>query len=333
MNNAGEQLLSEVVVTLFDLFPAIDANAIKNQLSKIVSKYEISLHPDHKQESDVLEKSKMFIASKRVEGLSDRTLSGYEMELRLFAKKVDKRVENISSADIRVYLGELTGVKMSTVGKKLNALKSFFGFLAGEEIVLKDPTTKIKQPKEEKRLPKALNIEDLELLRESCETPRQRAVLEVMYSTGCRLSEVLNMKRSDINWQDLSCRVIGKGNKERIVYLSVKANFHLKKYLNARNDEIDVLITTQRKPYRKMSSRAMQDEINKIYQAATCIGVTRKVTPHVMRHTFATLTLNNGADLVAVQELLGHTSPDTTLRYARITEERKHEQHRKFLVQ
>lgn len=327
---AGEQLLSEIVVSLFDLFPGLDAQMVKNKLSKVVRNYRIEIQPEHEVVSDIPDKAKTFLASKKVEGLSERTLDGYAMELRLFAAKVQKRVDDITAADIRVYLGELTGVKMSTVGKKLNALKSFFSFLAGEEIIRKDPTVKIKQPKEEKRLPKALNIEELEMLRESCKTVRQRAFLEVMYATGCRLSEVINLSKQDINWQSMSCRVIGKGDKERIVYLSFKAMYHLKKYLKTRTDDVDTLIVTQRKPYRQMSSRAVQDEINKIANAA---GLGHKVTPHVLRHTFATLTLNNGADLVAVQELLGHSSPDTTLRYARITEERKHEQHRKFLVQ
>jgi integrase/recombinase XerD len=327
---AGEQMLSEIVVTLFDLFPGLDTHTVKSKLSKVISRYKVTIEENQVVASDFPDKIHTFLSSKRVEGLSDQTLNGYKLELNLFAKKNKKLVADITSADIRVYLGELEGLKSSTVGKKLNVLKSFFGFLTGEEIIRRDPTTKIKQPKEEKRIPKALTIEELEMLRESCQTIRQRAFIEILYATGCRLSEVHQINRQDINFQSMSCRIIGKGNKEREVYFSFKAIYHLKKYLFQRNDEEDALMVTERKPYRRLSKRGIQREINVIAKNA---GLEKKVTPHVMRHTFATLTLNNGADLVAVQELLGHSSSETTLRYARITEERKREQHKKFLVQ
>jgi integrase/recombinase XerD len=128
----------------------------------------------------------------------------------------------------------------------------------------------------------------------------------------------------------MSTNVIGKGNKEREVYLSFKALYHLKKYLKSRNDNCNALMITHRKPYRRLSKRGIQYEINQIAKNA---GLEKRVSPHTLRHTFATLTLNNGAELVAIQELLGHSSPEVTLRYARITEERKREQHKKFLVQ
>jgi integrase/recombinase XerD len=151
-----------------------------------------------------------------------------------------------------------------------------------------------------------------------------------MYATGCRLAEVQQLNKNDINLQNMSTNVIGKGNKEREVYLSFKALYHLKKYLKSRTDDCEALMVTERKPYRRLSKRGIQREIAAIAKMA---GLEKKVSPHVLRHTFATLTLNNGAELVAVQELLGHSSPETTLRYARITEERKHEQHKKYLVQ
>lgn len=120
------------------------------------------------------------------------------------------------------------------------------------------------------------------------------------------------------------------GNKEREVYFSFKAMYHLNRYLASRNDDCEALMVTERRPFRRLSRRGIQREIDVIARAA---GLGGKVSPHVLRHTFATLTLNNGAELVAVQELMGHADPQTTLRYARITEERKREQHKKYLVQ
>jgi integrase/recombinase XerD len=149
-----------------------------------------------------------------------------------------------------------------------------------------------------------------------------------MYATGCRLSEMQQLNITDINFQNRSCKVIGKGNIEREVYFSFKAIYYLKKYLKNRNDNCEALMITERKPYRRLGNRGIQREIGKIGSNA---GL--KVSPHDLRRTIATLTLNNGAEITAVQELLGHSSPETTLRYSRITEERKHEQHNKYLVQ
>lgn len=328
-NKANEMLISELVGYISELVP-VNVENTKNKLSTIFSKYHVTKVEQDEAHPDLTEKTVLFLSSKKLEGLSQVTLDSYKIELRIFSEHVKKRTEDITTSDVRVYLGKFEHLKLSSISRKLSVLKSFFSWLTAEEFILRDPTAKIKPPKKEKRLPKALTIEELEMLREFCKTNRQRAFLEVMYATGCRLSEVQQLNISDINFQRMSTKVFGKGSKEREVYLSFKALYHLKKYLNCREDECEALFITERKPYRRLSNRGIQREVKKV---ANNVGIANKVSPHVLRHTFATLTLNNGAELVAVQELLGHTSPDTTLRYARITEERKHEQHRKYLVQ
>lgn len=326
--NAGELLISEITGYISELVP-INVEEVKSRLSQITAKYHVVKPEADEVHPDLTDNIKLFLASKKLEGHSSNTLEGYQLELRIFAERIKKRTADITAADIRVFLSEFPHLKMSTVGKKLNVLRSFFSWLFGEEIIQRNPTAKLKPPKVENRTPKALSIEELELLRESCKTIRQRAFIEVLYATGCRLSEVHQLNISDIDQHAMSCRVVGKGNKEREVYFSFKAMYHLNKYLESRDDDCEALMVTQRKPYRRLTKRGIQREIAKIAENA---GLEKKVSPHVMRHTFATLTLNNGAELVAVQELLGHSNPETTLRYARITEERKREQHKKFLV-
>ncbi|TYS46767.1 site-specific tyrosine recombinase/integron integrase [Bacillus infantis] len=328
MNNSSEQLLTDVVGYISELVP-INVDDVRNRLSVITSKYHVQRVEEDETHPDLYEKISFFLSTKKLEGLSSITLEGYDLELKLFAEKIKKKAENVSAADIRVYLGSLQGLKMSTIGRKLSVLKSFFSWLASEEIIPRDPTAKLKSPKTEKRMPKALTIEELELLRESCQTVRQRAFIEVLYATGCRLSEIHQLDRNSINIQSMSTNVVGKGNKEREVYFSFKAMYHLRKYLGTRTDDCEALMVTHRKPYRRLTKRGIQREIAAIAKNA---GLQSKVSPHVLRHTFASLTLNNGAEITAVQELLGHSSPDTTLRYARITEERKREQHKKHLV-
>lgn len=330
VNNAGEQMLSEVVAKIYEMVPALDVDKVRNNLSEIFSKYKVSKTKKSQDEPDIKEKLQLFLSSKKLEGLSELTLDGYKLDLNIFAKNVSKKVNDVTPSDIRVYLAQYNENKMSTIGKKLSILKSFFSWLAGEEIIQRDPTLKIKPPKTEKLMPKALKIEELEMLRESCKSDRERAFLEVLYASGTRLSEIHQLNIEDVNQQSMSSNVLGKGDKERAVYLSFRAMYHLNKYLNNRTDDCEALFVTERRPYRRLGKRGIQREIKKI---AERVGLDHKVSPHVLRHTFATLTLNNGAELVAVQELLGHSSPDTTLRYARITEERKRDQHRRFLVQ
>ncbi|GAB6170533.1 tyrosine-type recombinase/integrase [Paradesulfitobacterium aromaticivorans] len=303
---------------------------IKEKLASIFSIYDIKPAALPNGHPDLREKIQLFLAGKRLEGLSELTLKGYALDLRIFAEHVQKAAADITTADIRMYLGEFDNLKTSSLSGKLSVLKSFFGWLTSEGILLNDQSRKIKSPKKEKRLPKALNIEEVEMIREACVTPRERAMIEVYYATGCRLSEVQQMDRDDINYQAMSAKVIGKGNKERIVYFSHKAIYHLKKYLMRRTDDEPALFITERKPYRRLSNRGIQREVKIIADRS---GVKKNVHPHVLRHTFATLLLNNGADLVSVQGLLGHEDPATTQIYAQVTDEKRKSAHKQFLVQ
>lgn len=330
MQAAGELFMSEVSQEIAAMCPGVDLADMRSKLSGIVSRYDVRRIEATDAHPDLKEKIELFIAGKQLEGLSKITLDGYRLHLRIFSDIVKKPIQDITTADMRVYLGRYQSQKISTISTKLSVLKSFFGWLTAEEILQRDPTTKIKPPKKEKRLPKALTIEELEMLREACDNIRQRVLIEVLYATGCRLSEVHSLNRDDIDQHAMSCKVIGKGNKEREVYFSFKALYHLRKYLLSRNDQEPALIITERRPFRRLSHRGIQREIRMIAEAA---GLQKKVSPHTLRHTFATLTLNNGADLVAVQELLGHENPATTQIYASISAERKREQHKKHLVQ
>ena len=329
MQTANEQIITELVSYIAHIAP-IDIDQTKGDLSKIVTRYSVVSVAPSEVHPDLEDKIALFLSAKKLEGLSPLTLDGYKRDLNILAKCIKKRTEDITTADLRNHLGTFSHLKMSSLGRKLTVFKSFFGWLTSEDYLMRDPSKKLKTPKKEKRLPKALSIEELEILRESCTTNRQRAFLEILYATGCRLSEIQQLNRNDIDYHAKSCKVIGKGDKEREVYFSYKAMYHLQKYLDSRTDENDALMVSERKPHGRLSKRSIQREITLLAQQA---GLEKRVSPHTLRHTFATLTLNNGADITAVQALLGHSNPATTQIYAQLTQEKKREQHKKFLVQ
>jgi integrase/recombinase XerD len=231
--------------------------------------------------------------------------------------------------DIRRHLASYssTGVKTSTVQRKIAIFRSFFDWMENEEYILKSPMRKIKSLKLEKRLRKALTFEELEKIRDICNTYRERALLEFFYSTGCRLDEVVKLNKQDIDWQDLSTRVIGKGNKERTVFINAKAKVFLQKYLMSRLDDCEALFVTIRKPFRRMKRRAIEREISNIGKR---IGL--HIYPHLIRHTTATCMLHNGAELYEVQRVLGHEYPSTTQIYAQISDDSIKNAHRKYLA-
>lgn len=327
----NRRLINDMVVNLTTLFPELDEIQLSIRIEEVVARFNADLKTPDGLKDDLIDNIKLYISSKRLEGLSELTLEDYYRELMLFEYKVSKPTVQVNTGDIRHYLANNEGVMASTNGKKLSVIKSFFSWLVDEEILLKNPAAKIKQMKQPKRLPKALTTVELEQLREACTSLRERAMIEVLYSTGCRLSEVANMKRNDVNWSNSSLKVIGKGNKERIVYLNPKSRYHLEKYLDEciyGENECEFLFSTERRPYRQLQNASIQDIIEKV---ANRTDIDKKVTPHVFRHTMATLAMENGIELGDLQQLLGHENPGTTLRYAAVSEERKHSAHKRFV--
>jgi integrase/recombinase XerD len=230
--------------------------------------------------------------------------------------------------DIRVYLAAYTktGVKNTTIATTISCLKSFFGWLETQDYINKSPMRKVKNIKIEKRLRKPLSQEELEMLRIACKTVREKAIVEFFYSTGCRLDEVYKLNKGDINWNTDSCMVIGKGNKERRVFLNAKARVHLWKYIASRKDNNEALFVTGRGKLNRLGPRSFEEIFGDLGRRA---GLTKRVHPHLLRHTMATSMLNNGASLAAVQGLLGHEDPATTQIYAELNQEELHLTHKR----
>lgn len=258
--------------------------------------------------------------AKKTEGLSKETLKKYKNVLLDFGTRINKQVTAITAIDIRRWLNTNSEIKLSTVRYYISVLRSFFNYLNNEDIVTVDPTRKIKMPKLPQRIPKALSLDELEVLREGCKTLRELAILETYYATGGRLNEIRNININDINWEEKTILVIGKGGKERPVFINSRAGFILKKYLASRKDSKEALFITEKGPVRRLSKRSIQQIFQKI---SSRVSLSKKVHPHVMRHSMATTMVDHGASLEDVQNILGHSSPNTTQIYARVNIKRR----------
>ena len=287
------------------------------EIEEILAGYAIT-KGHSKMKCNLQKRIASFLAAKKIDGLSPKTLKSYRDNLNAFARRVDKHVSSINADDIREYIGYLSdrGLADSTLQLHVNILRSFFAWMNLEDIIKKNPMLKIKSLKVDKlRARRPLTAEQLERLRDECQTYKEKALVEFMVSSGCRLSEVIGIQVEQVNWHERSVVVLGKGNKERTVYFSVRAKVMLQAYLEQRRGG-EALFASSRAPYGPMQDRAVQKILKSLGERA---AIPRRVHPHILRHTFASNAINAGMDITIIQQLLGHADPKTTLIYAELS--------------
>tara|TARA_Y100000817_G_scaffold304607_1_gene287797 strand:+ start:444 stop:1346 length:903 start_codon:yes stop_codon:yes gene_type:complete len=275
-----------------------------------------------------------FLSTLRLEkGLSENTIKAYSNDCQAFNKWlfIKKRyaVTDSSESDIENYLKYLKSINLSnsSINRKLSSLKHFFNYLSKTKLLKSNPVLNISGPKKSKALPKSLSIIDVNSLIEAPDCTnfiglRDRAMIELMYATGVRISELINLEYSNIDLNRSLIKVMGKGGKERIIPFGDDALSWLTNYIEFRRknnlslNSRDFFISQQG---RKITRQAFWHRI-KIYLKA--LGLSMDISPHTLRHAFATHLLNNGADLRSVQMLLGHSDLSTTQIYTHIAKQR-----------
>ena len=248
---------------------------------------------------------------------SYKTILNYKMDLENFYNYINKKkTKKIDFDFLQEYIENLSQKKYSTksIQRHISSLKSYFKFLYNKNYINVNPAELLCLPKNEIKLPNYLTIIDLEKIYELDLSLRDKLIVELLYSTGIRLSELVNIKISDINFYDKTIKVLGKGNKERYVLFGSVCSKLLKEYINNEN-RVYLLLN---KNGNKLSERGVEYIIEKIFKS---VNVHAKLTPHTLRHTFATHMLDNGCDLVTVQKLLGHSDLSTTSIYTHISNE------------
>ena len=320
----------------------------KNQMEKLKDTLYINFHNiEVKKECYELQPSaidnneyklKMFLASKKAINCQDETLHNYAMEIRNVLTFLGKDVEDIKPMDLRYYFGylrEKRGIKTTTLETRMHYLSSFYNFLNTEEMVLSNPMRKVGKIKVEKIIKKPFSAKDLESLRGSCKSLRDRALVEFLYSTGVRISECCALNVGDINMERSDLVVYGKGSKERVTYLTEAAKYHLNQYFkfrcmneNLTYDELQEkpLFVSNNKLHERLTKAGIQYMLRELGKKA---GV-KNVHPHRFRRTIATDLLSRDMPIEQVKEFLGHEKLDTTLIYCTVMEENVRMSHRKY---
>lgn len=287
------------------------------EIIKIMREYDVQTAQVYDR-SNLPRRVEAFLAAKRIDGCRPKTIKGYRERLKMFMTQCSKPVQAITTDDLREYLAYLVDERHlmdNSVQAHINTLRSFFSWLVDEDNIRKSPMRKIKSLKIDKlRSRHPLAAEQLELVRDGCRGYKEKALVEFLVSSGCRVSEVAGLRVDDIDWRDRKCKVIGKGNKERTVYFSVRAKLMLQLYIAERRGG-EALFASSRAPYEPLTDRGIEKMISKLGKR---IGMERPLYPHLMRHTFASHALNCGMELTIIQHLLGHSDPKTTLIYAEI---------------
>ena len=330
-NNNKEMVIIKVLSEIGELYD-IDSRKVRNILDMALDGYSVEEESFELVASDFNEKMMYYLASKKIDGVKQGTLSNYMLRLRDFGKRVVKPVNMITTNDIRMYIAfvqQEKDLKDTTVSTVISIIKSFFTWLVNEEIIDKDPSKKIKNQTIDKKSARvALTQEELERVRNVCETLREKLLVEFLYSTGCRVSEMANLKISEIDIYERSAKVIGKGDKPRTIFFSPKTKLLIQEYMETRDDNSVFFLIGERKPHNKLGVRQIQIDIKRL---GTKAKINKIVHPHILRHTFATNALNSGMDITVIQSILGHESVATTQIYAVINKDVIQAQYRKLI--
>jgi integrase/recombinase XerD len=278
-----------------------------------------------------LEYLKLFLAAKRIEGCSERTLQYYRVTVERLLQHVLTPIRKIATDEIREYLVEYQRVNNCskvTVDNVRRNISSFFSWLEEEDYILKSPMRRIHKIKTKQQVKDIISDEAIERLRDHCKCNRDLAMIDLLYSTGIRVGELVNLNISDINFEERECVVFGKGDKERKVYFDAKAKLHLQDYLKKRTDSNQALFVTLDAPFDRLRISGVEIRIRELGRSVNL----EKIHPHKFRRTMATRAIDRGMPIEQVQKILGHSQIDTTMQYAIVNQTNVKTSHQKFIA-
>lgn len=336
--NLHERMRHELMMTCATKLPNLSKDelcAIAQSFDNIAAHYNISEAETRIAvlgREEFIRVIKCFIVVKKMEGISDNTISRYLLVLKNFMESMTKPLGEITANDIRLFLFKYQNerdISNRTLECMRVVIGTFMRWATSEGYIERDPSASLRPIKYTNKPREALEQIELEKLRNACRDIREKALLEVMYSTGCRVSELCGIKVGDINWENKTVTLLGKGNKYRTSYINAKAELSMRAYLKWRKHDSQYLFCNDRG-----GSQMKKDNIERIVRnLRDRAGITdKKVTPHVLRHTTATQALHSGMPINDIQALLGHSNVSTTMIYAHVSQSDVQAGHKRCIV-
>ena len=325
---------NEIITTIEQAMLKKLDNAQLQELHSVLVKAFMSVTvtavPDSDNESENADILSEFLSAKRIEGCSDKSLNYYRKTITATLERVGKGVKHITTDDLRAYLTDYQAEKKSskvTMDNIRRILSSFFSWLEDEDYIIKSPVRRIHKVKTSKTIKETYTDENLELMRDNCVELRDLAMIDMLSSTGMRVGEMVLLNRSDIDFNERECVVVGKGDKERMVYFDARTKLHLQSYLASRTDSDPALFVSLRSPHKRLTIGAIELRLREMGRK---LGIN-KVHPHKFRRTLATMAIDKGMPIEQLQRLLGHQRIDTTLQYAMVKQSNVKLAHRKYI--
>ncbi len=272
----------------------------------------------------------MFLDAKVIEGCSTRTIQYYRVTMEHMIKKVTLPIRKITTEDMRAYLSEyqkINNCSKVTIDNIRRNVSSFFSWLEEENYILKSPMRRIHKIKTNQQVKEVISDEEIEKLRDNCSCTRDLAMIDLLYSTGMRVGELVNLNITDVDFENRECVVFGKGGKERKVYFDAKAKLHLQNYIQSRVDSNPALFVTLDAPFDRIKISGVEIRIRELGRS---INISR-IHPHKFRRSMATRAIDKGMPIEQVQKILGHSQIDTTMQYAMVNQSNVKSSHRKFI--
>lgn len=325
----GKSMEEKIVVIINAMTEVLNASQLR-KLQEVLLK-ELAVNESAQQSTSNEEYLQMFLNAKKIEGCSERTVQYYQVTIKHFLRAIDTKVQKISTEEIRQYLVDYQGINdcsKTTVDNIRRNISSFFSWLEEEDYILKSPMRRIHKIKATQVVKTIISDEEIEKLRGSCQHARDLAIIDLLYSTGIRVGELMRLNRKDINFNDRECIVLGKGDKERKVYFDAKAKIHLQEYLKMRSDDNDALLVTLDAPHVRLKISGVEIRLRNLGKQAK----VERIHPHKFRRTMATRAIDKGMPVEQVQKLLGHSQIDTTMQYAIVNQSNVKESHRRYIA-
>ena len=274
---------------------------------------------------------KMFIDAKQIEGCSERTLQYYRVTIEHMLGSIETPIRKITTDEIRGYLVDYQKVNNCstvTVDNVRRNMSSFFSWLEEEDYILKSPMRRIHKIKTKQPVKETITDKKIEKLRDNCKCVRDRAMIDLLYSTGIRVGELVGLNISDIDFEERECIVFGKGDKERRVYFDAKAKLHLQEYIESRTDDNPALFVTLDAPHARLKISGVEIRVRELGRKLNI----DKIHPHKFRRTMATRAIDKGMPIEQVQKILGHSQIDTTMQYAIVNQNNVKVSHRRYIA-